>query len=85
MEECSAMNLKLDDMQILNLLEALRGARMHSIFYYKGHKEEKREIGITSPEEWEALYNTIIKQLHEQGGFKILKPIKTKSKTSYKV
>lgn len=79
------MNLKLDDLQVLNLLEALRGARMHSIYYYEKHIEENRKIGITSPEEWEALYNTIIKQLHEQGEFKILKPIKTKSTTSYKV
>lgn len=78
------MNLKLNDMQVLHLLEALRDVRMHSLFYYKEYKDEKKKIGITPPEEWEELYNTIIKQLHEQGQFKILKPIKTESKTSCK-
>lgn len=78
------MYLKFDEIEIFSLLGAIRDARRSAIFYYEDYKDKEDRIGITSPEEWEELYNSIIKQLHEHEKFEFLKPIKTRQNTLLK-
>lgn len=70
------MKIQLNEEQILNILKVIRSERSEAKTYYMEHTTEEERIGITSPEEWKEIYNTILNQAQEQNEFTMLEFMK---------
>ncbi len=70
------MNIKLEETQILNILTAIRSELINSKIYYENYTNEENRIGVTSPEEWTQIYNSILNQAHQEDKLTLLELIK---------
>lgn len=61
------MDIKLDELEIIKILESIRSELIFSKRYYKENESEEERIGVTSPEEWSELYNNVLEQSQENG------------------
>ena len=66
------MNIKLEETQILNILTAIRSELINSKIYYENYTNEENRIGVTSPEEWTQIYNSILDQAHQEDKLTLL-------------
>ncbi|KYH30232.1 hypothetical protein CPAL_01200 [Clostridium thermopalmarium DSM 5974] len=81
-ERVNNMKIELADSELIIVLRTLINEHMEAKRYYEDYTAEEDRVGITSPEEIEQIYNSILKQAQEQGKFTNLSPIgieKTKS------
>ncbi|MEG1256775.1 hypothetical protein [Clostridium sp.] len=69
------MDFKIDDKHTINILEALREKYMNTKIYFNNAKSEEETIGMTTPEEFGKLYDSILEQAQAQGGYNFLDKI----------
>lgn len=60
------MKLNLQKEEVLDILKAIRSEKAAAKEYYHEHKDEEKRVGVTSPEEWKNIYNSIISQAHKE-------------------
>lgn len=60
------MDIQINDDNMLTILKALYGEFVSTKMYFQNHKNNKELIGLISPDEYKELYNTLLKQAHEQ-------------------
>ncbi|WP_138203808.1 hypothetical protein [Haloimpatiens lingqiaonensis] len=59
------MELNLKKEEVLSILKVIRSEKAAAKEYYDEHNEEDKREGVTSPEEWTSIYNSILNQAHK--------------------
>lgn len=70
------MKLNLQKEEVLSILNAIRSEKASSKEYYDEHEDEEKRVGVTSPEEWTSIYNSIINQAHKEHELTMLELMK---------
>lgn len=61
------MNVKLTDIEMLRILKAIHREFIATKMYFNESENSEELEGIVPPEEYKELYNSLLKQAHEQG------------------